>query len=279
MPGQPVPQTDTLDLEKVTRELASAVSEAGEIALKMFREGCKSWLKDGHSPVTEADIAVDELLRKRLRAYMPSAGWLSEETVDAPERLERSEVFVVDPIDGTRAFVNKMEDWSISAALVFAGRPVSAALLVPVSGELYLATKGKGATRNGEKIAANMRSELAGARIGAPKNRNRQFEKNGITLDPVEKIHSLALRFARVSSGELDAALASVNSRDWDLAAADLIVHEAQGMLTTIHGAQPLYNRAVTEHPELAAAGIDLHPALLAALATGAGRNKGSVND
>jgi myo-inositol-1(or 4)-monophosphatase len=254
------------ELVRMQRELAEAVSEAGEVALRLFHNGFKSWMKDGNSPVTEADIAVNELLRKRLRTFMPEAGWLSEETADVPDRLSRNTLFIVDPIDGTRAFVNKLSDWCISAALVADGRPVAASLFAPVTNELYLAALGQGASRNGTPIAANSRSDLAGARIGSPKIRARYLDKKGINLDAVPKIHSLALRFARVASGEIDAALASANSHDWDLAAADLIVHEAQGMLTTIHGEQPSYNRAETGHPELAAAGIALHPALLRAL-------------
>jgi myo-inositol-1(or 4)-monophosphatase len=266
-------------LGRIQRELADAVSEAGEVALRMFREGCRSWLKNGHSPVSEADLAVDALLQQRLRAFLPSAGWLSEETADAPERLNRDAVWVVDPIDGTRAFIEQKTDWTISAALVSGGRPITAALLAPVSGELFLATRGEGATRNGSRIAANSRSTLEGARIGSPKIRARHLERQGINLDAVPKIHSLALRFARVASGELDAALAGANSHDWDLAAADLIVHEARGMLTTIHGDLPAYNRAETVHAELAAAGIALHPVLLRALTPGAERNKRGIND
>ncbi len=279
MPDLSASDVDAVQLDQVSRELAAAVSEAGEIAIKMFRDGCKSWMKNGHSPVSEADIAVDKLLRMRLRAFLPSAGWLSEETADSPERLARNEIWVVDPIDGTRAFVSGFPDWSISAAYVVGGRPAAAALFAPVNGELYLAVRGQGATRNGSGIAANIRSGLSGAKIGAPKNRTRYLENSGINLSAVEKIHSLALRFARVASGELDAALASANSHDWDLAAADLIVHEAQGMLTTINGDLPSYNRAVTEHPELAAAGIELHPILLKALAPGAEWHKRSIND
>lgn len=264
------PGSGPSEFAEVTQELAAAVTEAGGIALRMFREGCKSWIKDGHSPVTEADIAVDELLRTRLLAFLPSAGWLSEETADNPERMQRNEIWVVDPIDGTRAFVDRNSDWTISAAFVVGGRPAAAALFAPVTNELYLATKDQGATLNGAKIAANLRSELAGAKVGAPKQRLRQFEKSGVNLDSTLKIHSLALRMARVASGHLDAALASANSHDWDLAAADLIVHEAQGMLSTLQGDLPSYNRAVAVHPELAAAGSRLHPALLHALAPGA---------
>jgi myo-inositol-1(or 4)-monophosphatase len=261
-------------LHEISRELAAAVSEAGAVALRMFHEGCRSWTKGHNSPVTEADIAVDEMLRHRLRAFLPSAGWLSEETADAPDRIGRDDVWVVDPIDGTRAFVAKFPDWTISAALVRNGRPVVAALFAPVTAELYLATLGHGTTRNGSPVAANMRTAFDGAKIAGPKSRIRHLEKGGRNIEEAPRIHSLALRFARVASGELDAALAGANSHDWDLAAADLIVHEARGMLTSIDGDLPVYNRAVTEHLELAAAGSELHPVLLDALAPGTAAKK-----
>ena len=122
--------------------LAAAVRDAGAVALKYFRGELKSWTKGkGDSPVTEADIASNDLLRERLLA--PGDGWLSEESENDPSRLDARRVWVVDPIDGTRAYIAGREDWSISAALVEAGRPVVAALYAPATDELFLATRGR----------------------------------------------------------------------------------------------------------------------------------------
>ena len=115
--------------------LVAAVREAGSLALKTFRGQPKSWIKGKSSPVSEADLAVDALLRERLLT-IHDAGWLSEETEDDPARLERTEVWVVDPIDGTRAYLAGSSDWTISAALVSGGRPVVGALYAPVTDEL-----------------------------------------------------------------------------------------------------------------------------------------------
>ena len=134
-----------LDLAGARDLLADAVREGGALALQTFRGELKSWLKGKSSPVSEADIAVDAMLRERLLSIR-DAGWLSEETEDDPARLRREEVWVVDPIDGTRAYLAGLPDWAISAALVHAGRPVVAALYAPVTDELFQAIVGRGAS-------------------------------------------------------------------------------------------------------------------------------------
>src|SRR5258705_9075737 len=118
----PLP-ADDIDRALVRDRLASAVREAGALALHMFRGRPASWIKGKSSPVSEADLAVDALLRERLIGIR-DAGWLSEETDDDPARLQRAEVWVVDPIDGTRAYLAGSPDWTISVALVKSGRPV-----------------------------------------------------------------------------------------------------------------------------------------------------------
>ena len=154
----------------VRDRLAVAVREAGALALLTFRGEIKSWTKGASSPVSEADLAVDALLRERLLA-IHDAGWLSEETEDDPARLQRSDVWVVDPIDGTRAYLAGLADWAVSVALVSAGRPVVAALYAPATDELFLATAGGGATLNAAPIAASRGETLAGARFSGPKKR------------------------------------------------------------------------------------------------------------
>jgi myo-inositol-1(or 4)-monophosphatase len=226
----------------------------------------RSWKKDATSPVSEADIAADNFLRDRLLALAPSYGWLSEETVDQPHRLARKRTWIVDPIDGTRAFLANLPDWSVSAALVENGRPLAAALYAPASDELFIAAKGSGATQNGKRVRANTRRSAQHARMAGNKRRVDQLIRAGIAIEAVPKIHSLALRIARVATGELDAALATAASCDWDLAAADLLVHEAGAVLTTFDGHTLVYNRSEIRHGELVAAGQELHAPLLAAL-------------
>lgn len=256
---------DDLAPDEAARLLAAAVGEAGKLALSM-REGVRSWQKDAGSPVSEADIAADNLLRERLMALAPSYGWLSEETADQPDRLLRKRIWVVDPIDGTRAYLANLPDWSVSAALVENGRPLAAALYVPVSDEMFIASKKSGTTQNGKRVRANAIRSPRGARMAGNKRRVDQLIRAGIAIEAAPKIHSLALRIARVATGELDAALATGSSHDWDLAAADLLVHEAGAVLTTFDGHKLIYNRSEIRHGELIATGRELHAPLLAAL-------------
>ena len=252
--------SDALDRAALARHVAAAVREAGALALKSFRAPIKSWFKQGDSPVSEVDLAVDALLRGRLDAAGLACGWLSEETEDDRERLSAELVWIVDPIDGTRGFLAGLPDWSISVALAEAGRPILAALYAPVTEELFLACAGGGATHNGSPIVASEGEALAGARVAGPDRRLGRLAPFGIVAEP--KVHSLALRIARVAQGRLDLALAGPNSHDWDLAAADLLVHEACGALTTLGGETLRYNQPDPTHGALFAAGRARHQAL-----------------
>jgi myo-inositol-1(or 4)-monophosphatase len=251
------------DLER----LAAAVKEAGQVALGFFRSPLKKWTKgEGDSPVTEADIASNDLLHRRLMA--PGDGWLSEESENDPGRLHARRVWVVDPIDGTRAFIAGREDWSVSAALVVDGRPVVAALYAPATNEMFLATEGRGAVRNAEPIHASPGSGLDGARVAGPKRVLDWAANSGTGIVAMPRVHSLALRLARVANSELDAAVAGGNGHDWDLAAADLLIHEAGGMLTALDGRPLTYNRPDPVHGTLIASGRDRHAALVTLVRT-----------
>jgi myo-inositol-1(or 4)-monophosphatase len=245
----------------LAEELGLAVREAGKIALTYFRGSIRSWTKGHDSPVSEADIAVDEFLRARLAR--DGFGWLSEESQDDRTRLSAERLFIVDPIDGTRSFLAGRPDWSVVAAVVEKGRPTTAAIYVPVDDDLYLAVAGEGATRNGQRIGTTAGSSLAGARIAGPKKVLERLT----TIDPATvhepKIHSLALRMTRVAEGRIDAAFASVNAYDWDLAAADLLVHEAGGAMTNFAGEALVYNLHDPVHGAILAAGRDRHAAML----------------
>lgn len=242
-------------------ELGNVLREAGPIALRTFRTDVRSWTKHGNSPVSEADIAVDTFLRERLSR--DGFGWLSEESQDDRARLETERLFIVDPIDGTRSYLAGQEDWSIVAAVVEKGRPIAAAIFAPVDDELFVAAAGKGATRNGDRILASQGAGLAEARVAGPK----KFLERLSALDPATihepKIHSLALRMTRVAEGRIDAAFASINAYDWDLAAADLLVHEAGGVMTNLAGELLVYNLHDPVHGAVLAAGSARHAAML----------------
>jgi myo-inositol-1(or 4)-monophosphatase len=251
-----------IDRAQVRDRVAIAVREGGALALQSFRGQIKSWIKDKSSPVSEVDLAVDALLRERLLG-IHRAGWLSEETEDDPARLAEAEVWVVDPIDGTRAYLEGIADWTVSVALVEGGRPTIAALYAPVTDEMFLAIVGEGATLNGRPIAASPGDQVAGARFSGPKRRLDRLAEIVPGIEAMPRIASLALRLARVATGALDGTFTGPNSHDWDLAAADLLVHEAGGVLTTLTGQFLTYNRPEPVHGALVAAGRARHEMLL----------------
>jgi myo-inositol-1(or 4)-monophosphatase len=244
--------------------LEAAARRAGALALSYFGRNPTAWTKGAASPVSEADIAVDRLLAETLRAARPDYGWLSEETADSAERLGRRSLFVVDPIDGTRAFLAGSPEWSVSLAVVRDGRPCAAALAAPALGLFYGAAAGAGATRDGVPLRVRDGTDLAAARVAGAK------APLPVILpalgENVPRIPSLALRLARVADGTLDAAFAGADAHDWDVAAADLLVAEAGGRLALLEGGRaPLYNAATPRHGPLVAAGVATLAAILGA--------------
>jgi myo-inositol-1(or 4)-monophosphatase len=239
--------------------LADTVREAGALALSLFRTELKNWTMGASSPVSEADIAVNDLIEQRLRRATPDYGWLSEESADDSARLGRELVWVVDPIDGTRNYLAGKEDWCVSVALVENGSPLLAAVFAPVTDEFFFASRGQGASCNGAPLRATSGTELDFARVAGPKPLVERLKKTLGEITLHQRIGSLALRLCRVADRKLDVAFAGGNSHDWDLAAADLIVHEADGKLTALSGDAIIYNRREVTHGVLVAAGRDRH--------------------
>lgn len=252
--------------------MRDAAQEAGAIALNHFRAGAQTaariWYKEGQSPVTEADIAVDTFLKERLSKLLPEAGWLSEETEDDPSRLGKRYIWVVDPIDGTRAFSSGHPDWCVSIALLSGHRPILGLLHAPVLAQTYEAQANGGAFLNGHRLVspAAQTKEETRLRLSGPKPLMDRFTRSDLQADRLPKIPSLALRIARVADLSLDLGLAGVNSHDWDIAAADLILHEAGGFLTDFRGMAPVYNLNHPVHPELIASPAWLHPRAIRAM-------------
>lgn len=237
--------------------LTQSVRDAGRLALSLFGTDLRKWTKGASSPVSEADIAVNELLEARLRSAVPDYGWLSEESADDAARLTRRRVWIVDPIDGTRSYLGGREDWCVSVALVEDAAPILAAVFAPVTDEFFFAACGQGSTRNGERVEASAGTALDFSRIAGPKPLVEKLASGSARIELHPRIGSLALRLCRVAHGALDAAFAGGQSRDWDLAAAHLIVQEANGKMTALSGDAIHYNRPDVAHGVLVAAGRD----------------------
>lgn len=198
----------------------------------------KSWEKDPGSPVSEADLAVDSFLKRELGALLPAAGWLSEETIDAPERLEGGLIWLVDPIDGTRDFIRGRPGWAVSVALVSAGRPLMGMLHAPARGEFWQAEAGRGAWRNGVRLSSSKRTELSGARVPA-----HVLPKIDADLTSVDQPNSIALRIAMVAADEADLVATLRWGFEWDIGAAALIAREAGAAATDAFGQALAYNK------------------------------------
>jgi myo-inositol-1(or 4)-monophosphatase len=245
------------EYEERAEQLAATLREAGEVALKSFRGTIKSWTKAHSSPVSEVDIAVNDLLHARLDRS--GIGWLSEESQDDAVRLRARRVWIVDPIDGTRAYLAGREDWCVSVALVAGDVPVLAAVFAPVTDEFFFAVRGQGATLNRRQVSASTGTGLDFSRMAGPKPLVQRLSPSSDEITLFPRIGSLALRLCRVADGSLDAAFAGGQSRDWDLAAANLIVQEANGRMTALSGDAIEYNRREVTHGVLVAAGRDRH--------------------
>lgn len=245
--------------------LFDAVREAGALAMTLFRQSVRRWSKSDGSQVTEADIKVNALLAGRLQKARPNYGWLSEETPDSEARLACNKLWIVDPIDGTGEFIRGGGNWCIAAALVENGRPVIGAVYRPVGEEFFSAVRGQGAAMNAKRLSVSDAEGLAQARIVGNRKSLALIQSQGISAD-VSGDLPLQLRLAFIAAARLDGALSVGNRNDWDLAAGDLIVHEAGGMVSDVTGTPYIYNRPQPWQQGLVAAGAKRHASLINAL-------------
>jgi myo-inositol-1(or 4)-monophosphatase len=250
------------------RLLFDAVREAGDLGLSLSRKsGLRRWTKPDGSQVTEGDLAVNALLEERLKGNRPSYGWLSEESPDEPQRMAHERLWIIDPIDGTRAFIEGRKEWCVAAALTENGRPIIGAVYRPLLGEFYSAVAGEGATLNGAGLSIPDSPSLEGARIAGNRKALAGLAPLGIAGDPSGAL-PLQLRLAYVAAGRLDGAVSVGPRNDWDLAAGELLVIEAGGAVSGTSGEGYIYNRPEPWQQGLVAAGAKRHAALINALRT-----------
>lgn len=244
-------------------QLLDVATQAGAIAMSYFRDGQPSLatveMKQGGSPVSRADKDVDVFLKYQLRPLYPQAGWLSEESLDDATRLSCAHVLIIDPIDGTRAFIRGDKNWVISIAMVENGTPLWGILHAPALAETYFAIKGQGAFCNHQQLSVSTHKKLEHSRIAGPQPILHGLSAQHIDFKAEPKIPSLAYRMARVAKGQIEAGISSTNPYDWDIAAVDLVLHEAGGVLSDLHGRRPMYNQPSPQHDVLVGASAHLH--------------------
>ena len=236
-------------------------ADAAALAYSRWRTDFRRWEKSPGNPVCEVDLEVDAMLRDRLGALDPQAGWLSEETTDNPDRLSAQRLWVVDPIDGTRDYIRGREGWAVSVALIEQGQPRFAVLEAPARGERWHSIAGQGAFRGRERLTASTRTEIAGARVPAD-----ALAKADRDLGMVTKPNSIALRIAMVAAGEADLVSTLRWGNEWDIAAAVLIAREAGAAVTDALGAPLHFNTPRARAFGVLASAPGIHAAAVARL-------------
>lgn len=245
--------------------IEQAVRAAGDIARRYYGGSYKRWSKNKGEPVTEADLEIDRYLRDTLLEARPAYGWISEEG-ESREGAER--LFMVDPIDGTTAFLKEKPYFSISVAVIEAGVPITGVVFNPIKDECFTAQLGGGSRLNEQILHVSACGAVEGCRIlGAKDMFTHAYWSEAPNIPwpamEIEQRNSVAYRMALVAAGAFDAALVLSAKHDWDLAAGDIIVREAGGRVTTHDGATLRYGNASALQRSMACAGPALHALLL----------------
>ena len=248
------------------RLLLEAAEDAGRIAMRHWRQQPRVWDKPGGAgPVSEADLAVNAALAQRLRNARPGYGWLSEETADTPDRLARERCFIIDPIDGTRAYLDGQDSFAVAIGLAEAGRMVAGVVALPALKRVYAAYVGGPATLNGAALSASGASDPDGARVLTTAPNMAEVHWPGGVPDLKRSFRpSLAYRICLVAEGRFDAMVSFRDAWEWDIAAASLIAERAGAVVTDARGAQLHFNAAHPQAPGIIAAAPGLHGPLLA---------------
>jgi myo-inositol-1(or 4)-monophosphatase len=251
--------------------LVAAAEAAGQAAQRFHAPGARSpakvSYKASNSPVTEADFAADAVARKVLAQHFPDVPILSEEDEDGHGRIDHGRVLVIDPIDGTRAFIAGRSEWCVSLALLDAGRPVAGVIAAPARNEVFAAAKGLGATLNGQPLPRRPRKAPDPLRVTGPNRLIDTLTEHWPAMSDGETLKALAYRLVSVAAGSHDVAVATLGSNHWDIAAADIILAETGCCLLNLTGGRPVYIGPDPLHPALIAAEETLGQRLVAAIA------------
>ena len=252
-----------MSIEQDLVKISHALELARETVSKYTSGKIEATLKDGGDPVTEADIELDKVLRETL--LEEGEGWLSEETVDSPERLNKKRVWIVDPIDGTREFVKGIDEWCISIGLVEDGKPIAGGICNPAADELFLGSIETGVTLNGKKVSTSKKKDLKGATVLASRSEVGRGEWDSFIDGTMEIIPtgSVAYKLARVAAGLDDITFTLVPKNEWDIAAGVALVIAAGGKLIEKEKAPLIFNRPKTLISGLIASGPNLFEPLL----------------
>ena len=244
----------------VIARIEAALQRAASVLSRFTPGAVEVEYKAGHSPVTEADRAVDEAVRTIL--LQDGEGWLSEETADNLDRLNKKCLWVVDPLDGTREFLQGIPEWCVSIAWVQDGEALAGGILNPATGETFLGSRHTGVQRNGAPVRISPRSDLPGALVLGSRSEFergewKQFQDGSLVLRPVG---SVAYKLALVAAGLADATWTLVPKHEWDVAAGTALVQAAGGIIRNLDGSSVVFNQRQPRLPGLLSAGPNLYP-------------------
>ena len=247
--------------------LIAAARAAGEIALRHWKQAPKVWEKPGEGPVTEADLAVNAMLESRLRYARPGYGWLSEESPDTEERLDCEHLFLIDPIDGTAAFIAEDSSFSNSLAVARNGVVTAAVVYLPAKDRLYAATLDGPATCNDAAIQCSARLGVEGATLLTPKANLAPELWNGPVPEVIRHFRaSVAYRLCLVAEGAFDGMISLRQAWEWDIAAGALIAERAGAVVSNRQGATLHFNAELPRSNGVLVAAPGFHRELLARL-------------
>jgi myo-inositol-1(or 4)-monophosphatase len=244
-----------------------AAMDAARLVFDRFTPGqVQTEYKAGHDPVTEADRAVDAVLRKNL--LRDGEGWLSEESVDDPSRLDKEHVWIVDPLDGTREFVQGLPEFCVSIGYIERGRPVAGGIYNPATRETFLGAVDSGVLYNGDPVHASERTTLAGAVVLASRSEVKRGDWKQFEDGPFETraLGSVAYKLALVSAGLADITFTLTPKNEWDVAAGAALVESAGGFVLTLENTALTCNQKDPLMSGLLAGGPNLREELLAAV-------------
>lgn len=227
--------------------LVDAVRKAGSLAQQLAREGFSVHTKADRSPVTTADLEVNRLLRESLQAHYPDDGWLSEESTDSAARLRKSRVWIVDPIDGTKAYINGLPEYCVSVALVELGKPVVAVILNPTTDELFSARRGAGLHLNGKLIRTPAPEASSPIVMVTPWELRRGRWTAVVEKARCRPMYSIAYALALVAADRAQATITLEPENEWDLAAGALLIEESGGTLTD---KADVHSNSTNRHPD-----------------------------
>jgi myo-inositol-1(or 4)-monophosphatase len=254
-------------MNNMLNDVTDIVRAAGATIMGYYRDRFSVTDKSPDNPVTDADFAADRLLKERLLDRLPSAGWLSEETEDNPDRLEHKLVWVVDPLDGTKEFILGIPEFSVSVALVDEGQPIVAVVFNPATGELFQGQRGEGFLYNGWPAQVSGRARLVGARIDASRSEVKagEFVPFGDQFQ-INIVGSIAYKLARVAAGLTDATWSRGPKNEWDICAGALLVEIAGGRSVSLTNEPLIFNKRLPKSNGIIASNGRLHEQIVATL-------------